>query len=200
MPEIIKKCPLNPKSAQNNVFLPLQMCIKLMNLKYIFDIIRNLSAKQMWALLVLSVKHPAFAAMTLYATLKTFGMAQQYYPKTHQLSGRGNAFRHSLWCCMILNYCCKISSPRKATLWCYQFSNLYEELFFSSCEAKIMDLHNNKVGILMFEEMLPGIHRQFFESNFFVPLLQKKVQEAVVFDCKNYPFIPQTTMIFLTED
>ena len=171
-----------------------------MKLKYIFQIIKNLSLKQGFIFMALFVQQPWFSILTLYATLKTMAMAQQYYPTSHQLSGRGNAFRHSLWCCMILNYCCKISSPRKAMLWCQKFSNRYEELFFSSCEAKIMDLHNNKVGMLLFEEMLPGIHRQFFESNFFVPILKQKAEEAVLFNCQNYPFVCAKTMIFISEN
>lgn len=43
-----------------------------------------------------------------------------------------------------------------------------------------MDLHNNKVGIILFEEMLNGIHRQFFETQFFVEELFKKVKTAKV--------------------
>lgn len=41
-----------------------------------------------------------------------------------------------------------------------------------------MDLHNNKVGMELFEEMLKGIHRQFFETQFFVEELFKKVKTA----------------------
>jgi hypothetical protein len=37
-----------------------------------------------------------------------------------------------------------------------------------------MDLHNNAIGIQFFESLLPGIHRQFFETSFFINGLSKK--------------------------
>ncbi len=53
-----------------------------------------------------------------------------------------------------------------------------EELFPNKPLEKKMDLHNNQVGMDLFMELLPGIHRQFFETNFFVEKLFVKTKTA----------------------
>ena len=40
-----------------------------------------------------------------------------------------------------------------------------------------MDLHNNKVGRDYFMQLLPTIHRQFFETSFFVDQLLALTQQ-----------------------
>lgn len=58
-------------------------------------------------------------------------------------------------------------------------TNLHEELFPNEPLEKQMDLHNNQIGIDLFFEMLPGIHRQFFETSFLIEKLLKKTEFAV---------------------
>ena len=43
-----------------------------------------------------------------------------------------------------------------------------------------MDLHNNEIGMQLFMELLPGIHRQFFESSFFIEKLLVKIKTAKI--------------------
>lgn len=57
---------------------------------------------------------------------------------------------------------------------------MHEELFPNEPLETKMDLHNNKVGMDYFMSLLPGVHRQFFESSFFIKELQKKTEEAVL--------------------
>ena len=57
---------------------------------------------------------------------------------------------------------------------------MHEELFPNEPLETKMDLHNNAVGMDLFMEMLPGIHRQFFENSFFIEALQEKVNFAKV--------------------
>lgn len=57
-------------------------------------------------------------------------------------------------------------------------TDLHEELFPNEKEDKLMDLHNNKVGRDLFMEMLDGIHRQFFETSFFIEKLFEKIKTA----------------------
>ncbi len=59
-------------------------------------------------------------------------------------------------------------------------TDLHEELFPNEPLEKMMDLHNNKVGMDLFMELLPGIHRQFFETNFFVEKLFVKTKTAKI--------------------
>jgi len=133
-------------------------------------------------LLGLTLPHPLFSLMGFYATLRSFSLAQKHFPKTHSNNGIGNAFRHSLWNCLILMYCCKISSPQKALDYCKKMTDLHEELFPNEPLETKMDLHNNQLGINLFVELLPGIHRQFFETSFFVEKLMQKTKTAKILE------------------
>lgn len=59
-------------------------------------------------------------------------------------------------------------------------TNMHEELFPNEPLETKMDLHNNKIGMDLFMEMLPGIHRQFFESGFFVEKLKVMTKNAEI--------------------
>lgn len=59
-------------------------------------------------------------------------------------------------------------------------TDLHEELFPNEALEKLMDLHNNKVGMLIFKQMLKGIHRQFFEKQFFVSEINKRIETAKI--------------------
>lgn len=142
--------------------------------------LRSLSLGKVIQLSSLIIRHPLFSILGFYATLQTFQLARKYYPKTNATNGIGNAFRHALWCCLIPMYCCKISSPRKALDYCKKMTDLHEELFPNEALEKLMDLHNNKVGMLIFKQMLKGIHRQFFEKQFFVSEINKRIETAKI--------------------
>ncbi len=59
-------------------------------------------------------------------------------------------------------------------------TDLYEELFLNQPLQTKMDLHNNKIGMDFFVELLQGIHRQFFETSFFIEKLKEKTARAKV--------------------
>jgi hypothetical protein len=107
-------------------------------------------------------------------------IAKEHFPKTNSSDGIGNAYRHALWCCLIMMYCCKISSPQKALRFCKKMTDLHEELFPNEPLQKKMDLHNNQVGMDYFMELLPTVHRQFFETSFFVDALFEKTKTAKI--------------------
>ena len=140
----------------------------------------SLSLGKVLMLLSLALSHPLFTLLSLYATLRTFSIAKRYFPYTNSTNGVGNAFRHALWCCMILMYCSKISSPLRARAFCKKFTDLHEELFPNNPLERRMDLHNNAVGIALFFQLLEGVHRQFFESSFFIEHLLIKCRKAQV--------------------
>ena len=151
----------------------------------IFKAILQLDFKRLVKLLGLLLRHPLFAFLTLVATIKTFRITNRKFPETHHKNGRGNAFRHALWCCLIMMYCCKISSPQKSLKWCKQITDMHEELFVNEQIARAMDLHNNQVGRGLFLQMLPTIHRQFFERSFFINPLLKLTDNAEILNNKN---------------
>ncbi|MEJ5103359.1 DUF6973 domain-containing protein [Chryseobacterium sp. MYb328] len=148
--------------------------------KIFFNTIRSMSFKKIIRLLSLILPHPLFAILSFHATVKAFTIAQAKFPETASNNGIGNAFRHALWCCFIMMYCCKISSPEKALDFCKRMTDMHEELFPNQPLETKMDLHNNKFGMDYFMELLPGIHRQFFEKSFFVDGLVKKMDDAKV--------------------
>lgn len=57
---------------------------------------------------------------------------------------------------------------------------MHEDLFPNKPLETKMDLHNNRVGMDYFMSLVPGIHRQFFESSFFVNELRKRTKNAVL--------------------
>lgn len=147
-----------------------------------FNTFRSLSFSKIFTLLKLWVPHPLFTVLAMYATAKSFALAQEYFPKTNSNSGVGNAFRHALWTCLIMMYCCKVSSPEKSLRYCKKMTDLHEELFPNEPLEKKMDLHNNQVGMNLFMELLPGVHRQFFETSFFIDHLLAKTKTARIID------------------
>lgn len=150
--------------------------------KIFFNAIKSLSFDKILRLLKLTVPHPLFTMLSFFATLRSFTLAQKYFPKTNSNNGIGNAFRHALWTCLISMYCCKISSAKKSMDFCKKMTDLHEELFPNEPMEKKMDLHNNLVGVELFEKMLPGIHRQFFETQFFITELLKMTKNAQILD------------------
>ena len=148
--------------------------------KILFNTLRTLSFKKLLRLLKLIVPHPLLAILGIYATVKSFTLAEKFFPKTSATNGIGNAFRHALWSALIMMYCCKISSPQKALKFCKEMTDLHEALFPNESLEKKMDLHNNQVGINLFMEMLPGIHRQFFEKKFIIDRLFEMLKTAKI--------------------
>ena len=134
----------------------------------LFKNIKNLSLKSLLKLTKLCITHPLFSILTFWATVKTYSIAEKLFPHTHSSNGVGNAFRHALWNCLIMMYCCKISSPEKSLKWTKEITNMHENLFPNPPLQRKMDLHNNQVGRDYFMKLLPTIHRQFFETSFFV--------------------------------
>ncbi len=124
--------------------------------------------------------HPLFAILYTYASFRAFAKAKELYPETNSNNGKGNAFRHSYWCCLIMMYFCKVSSPEKSLKWCEKLTNMHEDLFPNKPLETKMDLHNNRVGMDYFMSLIPGVHRQFFESSFFIEELQKRTENAVL--------------------
>lgn len=145
-----------------------------------FNTFKTLTFKKIVKLLSVTLPNPLFSILSFYATVRSFVIARKYFPETNSANGIGNAFRHGLWTCLIMMYCCKISSPRKSLDFCKKITDMHEELFPNEPLEQKMDLHNNQVGMDLFMEMLPGIHRQFFETSFFVDKLFEKTKTAKV--------------------
>ena len=142
------------------------------------------------------IMHPLFAILYIYASLKAFAKAKELYPKSNSNSGVGNAFRHAYWCCLVMMYFCKVSSPEKSLKWCKKLTDMHEDLFPNKPLETKMDLHNNQLGMDYFMSLLPGVHRQFFESSFFIEDLQKKAKNARLITSVDDP-VDRNVLIYL---
>jgi len=158
----------------------------------------TLTFKKIVKLLSVTLPHPLFSILSFYATIRSFLIAKKYFPETNSTNGIGNAFRHALWTCLIMMYCCKISSPKRSLDFCKKITDLHEELFPNKPLETKMDLHNNKVGMNLFMEMLQGIHRQFFETGFFINKLFEKTKTAKVL--KSVDENPGNVLVYLNQD
>lgn len=145
-----------------------------------FRALKTLTFKKLLKVFSIGLSHPLFAILFTYASFKAFAKAKELYPKTNSNNGKGNAFRHSYWCCLIMMYFCKVSSPKKSLEWCEKLTDLHEELFPNKPLETKMDLHNNRVGMDYFMSLVPGVHRQFFESSFFIEELKKRTENGVL--------------------
>lgn len=162
----------------------------------IFNALRTLTFSKLLKVFSIGIMHPIFAFLYTYASLKAFQKAKELYPKTNSNSGIGNAFRHAYWCCIIMMYFCKVSSPEKSLKWCKRLTDMHEDLFPNKPIETKMDLHNNQLGMDYFMSLLPGVHRQFFESSFFIDELQKKTKDAVLITSVDED-VEKDTMIYL---
>ena len=145
-----------------------------------FRALKSLTFSKLLKVFSIGIMHPLFAFLYTYASLQAFQKAKELYPKTNSNSGKGNAFRHAYWCCLIMMYFCKVSSPEKSLKWCKKLTDMHEDLFPNQPLETKMDRHNNQVGMDYFMSLLPGVHRQFFESSFFVDELRKRTKNAVL--------------------
>lgn len=157
--------------------------------------LKSLSFVNLWKLIRKGLSHPLFALLSFWATLKTYAIAERHFPESHSTHGEGNAFRHALWNCLILMYCCKVSSPAKALKWTEEVTDLHEAVFPNPALYKKMDLHNNRVGRAYFMSLLPTIHRQFFETHFFVEKLLELAHKIQILEHEDQEFGDQLVKI-----
>lgn len=79
---------------------------------------------------------------------------------------------------MIANYCAKITSPEKAMNFSKKVTDLHEELFPNRPIERAMDLHNNQIGLMVFQRILNSVHRQFIEIQFLIDEIQVMMHTA----------------------
>lgn len=161
-----------------------------------FNALKSLTFNKLLKVFSVGIMHPLFAILYIYASLKAFAKAKELYPKSNSNSGVGNAFRHAYWCCLVMMYFCKVSSPEKSLKWCKKLTDMHEDLFPNKPLETKMDLHNNQLGMDYFMSLLPGVHRQFFESSFFIDDLQKKAKNARLITSVDDP-VDRNVLIYL---
>lgn len=120
----------------------------------VVKVILRLSIKELLKLGVIFLKHPLLIWPTLKATQLTVSICNRFYPQSHHGHGRANAFRHALWNMLVakaaLDAGCKMISSIQ---WAATITDLHEELSPNPLLEKTMDLHNNQIGRLFFEQI-----------------------------------------------
>lgn len=135
--------------------------------------IKSLNFWQLFKLAKVLILKPLFIVPTYKATKKTVNVCNAYFGKKHHKNNSTNAFRHALWNFLICKKCYKVSnSIEKTSLWAEKITSLHELLSPNSELAKIMDLHNNRIG------------RELFENNTsnsidIITLLEEMMENAV---------------------
>lgn len=135
--------------------------------------ITTLNFKEFVVLCRVFLRHPLYLPPTYRATIETVAISNRLYGDLHHDDNRTNAFRHALWNYMICKYCLPVAgSPEKAIIWSKKITDLHERLSPNEGLAKMMDLHNNRVG------------RELFKNSFgkeikVLSILQQKIGDAV---------------------
>jgi len=112
-----------------------------------WNIIKSLDFKQVWILFLWFLQHPLYMFATVKATYFTMRIAQKQFPDIHDQHNEANAFRHALWNILIAKESAKFSSDLEAVLsWTKRITDWHEEFSPNKEMAKLMDLHNNKIG------------------------------------------------------
>jgi len=109
--------------------------------------IKSMDFSKLWGLFWLCVRHPLYAWPTFRATRRTVAVCDKEFGTAHHKNGRANAFRHALWNALIVHHCLKwYPKPMRALAWAKTITDWHEDFSPNREIARIMDLHNNRVG------------------------------------------------------
>ena len=119
------------------------------------------------------LKHPLYLLPTYKATSKAVAISDRLYGDLHHEDNRTNAFRHALWNYLICQNCLPVAGSLEKTIsWSTKITDLHERLSPNEGLAKMMDLHNNRIGRELFTNL-------FKEEEEVIPVLKQMTREAV---------------------
>lgn len=120
-----------------------------------WKVIRGLKFRQVKSLAAWFIKHPLYMTSTIIATFSTYRISQREFPYIHGQHNKANAFRHALWNVLIAKQSSRFSSNQEAVLeWTQRITDWHEEFSPNEEMAKLMDLHNNRIGRDLFPQLL----------------------------------------------
>ncbi len=160
----------------------------------LWQILRKLDFKQLFGLLGLFFKNPVYAFPTIFATKKCMNIAQREYGSKHHLSNPANAFRHALWVILIIQNCLKWrNNPEKAKTWAKKFTDWHEKFSPNKALEEAMDLHNNQMGIVFFEELKDKNEAEI------ISFLKQKASEALKIECVGEVEKLQNNLVYIND-
>ncbi|MDT0606129.1 DUF6973 domain-containing protein [Croceitalea rosinachiae] len=117
----------------------------------VIAIIKRIDLASFWMLLRLCIKHPLFLWPTFKATKVCLQVSTQHFGTAHYQNTPANAFRHAYWNYLIARKCTKWSESNKKIMnWTSAITDWHENAFKNRPLARLMDLHNNKIGRTVF--------------------------------------------------
>lgn len=120
------------------------------------------------------LRNPIYAFPTISATKRCMNIAYQEYGSKHHLGNPANAFRHALWVILIIKRCLKWqNNEEKAKVWAKKFTDWHEDFSPNEALERVMDLHNNMVGVALFENVKDKNEEEI------ISFLKQKALEAV---------------------
>lgn len=136
--------------------------------------LKNMSPREVFQLFKISIRQPRFIIPTIKATRQSIEICDELYGDDHHENNRTNAFRHALWNYLICEKCYKVSgSVERSIEWSKKITDLHEELAPNDKPAKLMDLHNNRIGRKLFK-------MNYSEENLaIITLLKEEMKKAI---------------------
>lgn len=155
--------------------------------------LKSMRLKELFSVLKVFIKRPRYIYPTYRATKKTLQICNELYPREHHKNGRENAFRHALWNYLICKFCFPISDDLDtARNWSNQITQFHEKLSPNKELAKAMDLHNNRVGQVLFINDGSTISE-------IIDLLQEAMKNAVCIEKPNQTTRVKKELVFINE-
>lgn len=113
--------------------------------------IKRLSLSGLFQFGWLFITHPLLISPTIKATKRTFELCNNLYGNEHHKSNKANAFRHVLWNVLLCQKTLKrTKNKKKSIIFTEKVTVLYEKATKNDILDEVMDLHNNKIGRLLF--------------------------------------------------
>ena len=151
-------------------------------MKNIFKILKNLSVNLTWKMIKALLSKPLLLLPTVWATIESILFSEINFTESHSGRGVANAFRHAAWNLLIAKNCAVFTSNEKALAWAKFITDLHEECFPNEPFDNQMDLHNNEIGRLVFDEL---IHLKIHSKKKMIQFLMEKSESAVGLDDAN---------------
>ncbi len=116
------------------------------------------------------------------------------FGKSHHGNNRANAFRHAFWNVLICQKTLKwTKNQKKSMIWAEKVTFLYEKVTQNENLAKMMDLHNNGIGRILFSSIFDQNEEEIIEN---LTILMKNAQKIVKIE--EFPIF-NNQLVYLSE-
>lgn len=107
-----------------------------------------------WKMLHALISQPILLIPTIWATIESYWFSEINFDESSSGRGVPNAFRHAAWNLLIAKNCTVFICNEKALDWAKFITDLHEECFPNEPFDHEMDLHNNRIGLEFYRQMM----------------------------------------------